>query len=190
MELHHLTRLLAEDDSDLATMIGLSFFLGQRLGDICQLHADDFVQELTKGILTRLLVTFRRGKVIGRIGPYTISLPRTHTTEPVLNRTMALLSKRRGTFVLSTSNTAAERERLADNANRKLKNTSSQLEVRSVRRGGLTRMATAGVPVSTLLLFSRHASLQMLYRYLDSGRRCREHHLLQDEAQRMAEQYS
>ena len=43
------------------------------------------------------------------------------------------------------------------------------LELRSVRRGGLQLMATLGFPWETILSFSKHGSTAMLMKYLDKG---------------------
>jgi integrase len=177
-------RSLLSNHSPLATMIALAFLGGQRLGDVIQLSPNDLL--LTNN---RLLVTIRRGKVIGRIGPFTISLPRTRAGVqcPVVLRVEKMLAThQREPYILTTANTEAERARVAEQATSLLKSINPSLESRSVRRGGLTRLAEAGAPVETILLYSRHASLAMLYRYLDAGRLCSAHHQQQDAAQEKA----
>ncbi len=184
MTTSELEILLSKDTSHLATLVGVAFLAGQRMGDIAQISIRDF--QLTPD---RLLVTIRRGKVIGRIGPFTVSLPRKRAgmTCVVVSRVEEMIANSRGAqFILTTSNTEAERARVAEQVTSLLRSINPELETRSVRRGGLARLAEAGVPVETVLLYSRHCSLAMLYRYLDAGRLCSAHHQQQDAAQEAA----
>ena len=48
-------------------------------------------------------------------------------------------------------------------------NGERKLEIRSVRRGGLQRMAMAGLSFEEILVFSKHKDLPMLLGYLDAG---------------------
>jgi integrase len=166
-----LNTLLERDDSPMATMIAVAYELGQRLGDMLQLHYKDVVEEAH-----RVLVTVRRGKVVPRIGPFTLALPK---RSPAARRLMALWRLRKDLFLLSEHNSQEERTNLAKTAHKKLSQLDQTLGVRSVRKGGLMRLAGTGKPLSTILLFSRHATTQMLYKYLGEGRYAEEHLNLQ-----------
>jgi hypothetical protein len=50
-----------------------------------------------------------------------------------------------------------------------LQSSNEDLELRSIRRGGLQRMAALGVELETIRWFSNHTSVEMLLRYLDWG---------------------
>jgi integrase len=178
-------KIMEQPNSRLRTMIGLSYVAGQRMSDVAQLQTGDFV--LKPG---RILITFFRGKVIPRIGPYTISIPMEgghNGSCLVARRIIVLLRETPAGFILTKNNTESERATVATAVAAELKMIASDLEVKSIRKGGLIRLAQGGAPIESILLFSKHATVSMLYRYLEWGRAATEHHDRQDEAQRRAE---
>jgi integrase len=178
-------KIMEQPNSRLRTMIGLSYVAGQRMSDVAQLQTGDFV--LKPG---RILITFFRGKVIPRIGPYTISIPMEgghNGSCLVARRIIVLLRETPAGFILTKNNTESERATVAEAVAAELKMIASDLEVKSIRKGGLIRLAQGGAPIESVLLFSKHATVSMLYRYLEWGRAATEHHDRQDEAQRRAE---
>jgi integrase len=166
-------------------MIGLAFRGGQRMADVIQLRKEDILL-----LPHRVLITFRRGKVVPRIGPFTISLPTNlgQTKCAVLARLREMLNTTASGFILTHGNTEAERAQVSGEVTKRLKDIDPSLEARSIRRGGLSRLAAAGASETALLLYSRHASTSMLYRYLNAGQLMVAHHVIQDAAQTQAAQ--
>ena len=66
----------------------------------------------------------------------------------------------------------ANKTRLFDINASNMKSTyklTGNLEAKSIRRGALQTLAQAGIPITTLMLFSGHAREQTLLRYLNWG---------------------
>lgn len=139
-------------DDFVSWAIQLGFFLGQRLSDIVLLHS----QRITiAGPF--LALTLVEGKVIPKIGPFTLFLPlRCWLSQRILS----MKTRREVGYLFPTETLQVAAFRLH----------SMGLENRSVRRGGLQAMALQGWPISTLLQFSRHRDQPMLMKYLEHGR--------------------
>ena len=69
------------------------------------------------------------------------------------------------------------RQELLRRASALLSTVDEQLEVMSIRRGGLQHMARVGMTVSEMRDFSKHSSDEMLMRNLAWGRVAVEHNL-------------
>ena len=78
-------------------------------------------------------------------------------------------TRRHHQFLFSDGNTQREREALTHQAATILEDIDPSLEVRSVRRGGLQRMASSGMLYPDILRFSKHTSEASLNRYLNNG---------------------
>jgi hypothetical protein len=72
-------------------------------------------------------------------------------------------------FLFSESNTDQERSKVLDAIREMIVCVNDELELRSLRRGGLHLMAENGQPLSSIIKFSRHADIDMLMRYLNWG---------------------
>ena len=138
----------------------LAFEIGQRLSDIAQLHSSD----LTVTARNSLCVTFMRGKVIPQIGPYVIFVE----PSPLTSELLKLRDECHPSFLFTPPENSTSTREALNTVLRAILNPL-KLELRSPRRGGLQRMAQAGVPLPTILSFSRHASLAMLNKYLHHG---------------------
>ena len=128
-------------------IICVSYILGQRVSDMAQLAILDLTLELQN---STICITVRRGKVIQYIRPYVLHLS---TTCPVAQALWKLRNDRLthgAEFLFSTSNTLKERLKIGDRIRNTLKLTHPDLELRSVRRGGLERMAANGVPLQEM----------------------------------------
>jgi integrase len=90
-----------------------------------------------------LTIAVRRGKTMQVTTPYSLWLRRLNSEE--------------------------ERQRVSHTVRDMLTSINDQLELRSLRRGGLQRMAHLGVSIPTMLHFSRHSDVPMLMRYLSWG---------------------
>lgn len=171
MSLHSMTALR----SMYATMlprtlaaIGLAFVCGQRISDVIQLAARDF-QVVDNGDLALLVATVRRGKVMSMIHPYPIAVPRNSWIAVTLIAEITAATDAQRLFVFTATNDPRERAAELSRIASMLTSVDEQLELRSVRRGGLTRMASMGFPLDKILLFSQHRDPQMLRRYLNWG---------------------
>lgn len=148
----------------LAAIAMMAFILGQRISDMVQLAVFD-IQPTER----ELMITVRRGKTMSVSPPYTLWMNRNqYPTETIIE--VAAQAKREGRlFLLSELNSDEERSQIGETIRDMLTSVNDRLELRSIRRGGLQRMAGSGVPISTVLHFSRHADEQMLMRYLSWG---------------------
>lgn len=152
----HLTTLLRTRDI-YSLAIAATFVLGQRASDVALWRAER-IRPLDARFLAISVV---EGKVVPRIGPFSLFLPLDHEIAIAL---LQLVQKRRAeaaSYLFPEDTVRVISLRLAD--------LDAGLDVRSIRRGGLTQMALAGASVPQMLAFSRHASPQMLYKYLDHG---------------------
>jgi hypothetical protein len=154
--------------SEVSWVVQVSFLLGQRTSDVLQLQTRDVEKECVKGQELMVFV-FRRGKVVPKIGPFCVAMPLVENLWNFVKEKKAA----QATWLILGGND--EDHRLF--WERKLEKFLEQwnLKVRSVRRGGLQEMAKAGVPLDDILLFSKHTSLSMLFRYLDAGAKSAHH---------------
>lgn len=159
---HVIEEIILRMPDHVSLLIAITFVWGQRLSDTALMRRDRIF--LT---LTGWAVTFVEGKTIAHTGPYTLYMPGAQhipaANNPIIHwinsqilfmyRTQAWVKG--GTFFPpGTLQQAAAR----------LANVG--YEVRSVRRGGLQHLATAGLSPQELLNFSRHKTIEMLFRYL------------------------
>ena len=137
--------------------IAVCWLTAGRGGDVLKLRKDDITLTGNK-----LMITWKRGKTVGRRGPYTVS-----TTCPaaLLPSLYALTNYTTGDMHLAFPNTTGTMLKLA------LRSTGDRaLEQRSIRRGALQQLSAQGLSTSTLMLFSGHTTPRMLMRYLGHGR--------------------
>jgi integrase len=148
----------------LAAIAMTTFLLGQRISDMIQLAVADL-----KSNDDYLTITVRRGKTMQVTTPYSLWLRRkTYPTETLIE--LAASAKSCGRLFLFTNlNSEEERQRVSHTVRDMLTSINDQLELRSLRRGGLQRMAHLGVSIPTMLHFSRHSDVPMLMRYLSWG---------------------
>jgi integrase len=142
----------------------LAFAFGQRIADILQIHENDVVPH-DGG----MCITIRRGKVVPLIGPYVLQV-----RQGIVSLALWTVAHRRHNSPIFPAETSQAVRRL-------LKQQHPALELRSIRRGGLSHLAKT-VPLDALRRhFSKHASEAMLLRYLGHGAAAREiqdlHHI-------------
>jgi hypothetical protein len=103
----------------------------------------------------RTTITFRDGKVLEGIGAYTVPLRPSRATRTLM--THGLNEGRVITLSIET--------------NLRSMMAKMRIDMRGARKGGLQWMAASGVPIMTLLKFSRHKTGQALYTlaYLEDG---------------------
>jgi hypothetical protein len=115
-----------------------------------------------------IILTVRRGKCMMHNPPYLLVIP----DGPLGSCVLHLQSTARNAgrlFLWTTMNTPSERAVVKQQVAATLIAIDDTLELRSVRRGGLQRMAALGYTLEVMLLFSRHKSTDMLLRYLNWG---------------------
>jgi len=165
-EVMEWTKLLDESG---AVAILVTFTLGQRISDILQLQREDV--EVREDMI---LITLRRGKMIPVIGAFTIGMPRNCTAAVKLEKIL----EERKTWLFLEKEMQMEKSDLQKMVAKKRNEIAKTInrDVRCLRRGGLQRMARAGVPTETLLYFSRHGNEAMLRRYLNEGKDLTDQH--------------
>lgn len=154
ISLQEVQRLALSMTPHAAVALETCFALAARLGDILQLTARSISQ-----VKSDLIgITFWEGKVVPIIGPYTLHVPTASGPGQAL---LALRKQAKSPQQRLFSPT------VANELDRALK--SNNYGRRSLRRGALQTMALAGAKSETLLHFSKHRTLEMLYKYLGWG---------------------
>lgn len=122
-----------------------------RPGDVWKLLREDVTVTAE-----RVTITWRRGKVVSSRGPYsTFAVPGEYVD-----------------FLLSFLHSLAPKDPIftgpwrTNNLLRALRTVSPTLELRSLRRGALQTLAACGISEDLLMIFSGHASVTTLRRYL------------------------
>jgi hypothetical protein len=157
--------ILGTTPCPIALAILLAYVHGQRISDVLQLEVDDVVQGQIFTTLYR-----RRGKVVKTTDAFTTHLSNASLLAAALQQHQFIQRTRGHQFLFSTSNSPEERATLASQTRRRLKLIEKDLELRSVRRGGLMQMAVLGVPLEDIReIFSKHSSTKTLLGYLDAG---------------------
>ena len=153
-EVHILvSRLIKDGRHALAALTIISWTHAARPGDVWKLTREDITvtQE-------RVTITWRRGKVVSSRGPY--------STFAVSGEYHDFLS----TFVAPRSAGellfVREGPWRTNTMLRALRSVSPTLELRSLRRGALQTLSATGVGEDVLMIFSGHASVTTLRRYL------------------------
>ncbi len=147
----------------ITAIVMMSFILGQRISDAIQLATAD----LTEG-KEFLQITVRRGKTIGVSQPYTLWLRRNvYPTESIIELKNHARHRQR-LFLLTELNSEEERQEVLSIVRDMITSINDELELRSIRRGGLQRMARSS-PTQVVLHHSRHSDEKMLMRYLGWG---------------------
>lgn len=148
----------------LALSVWMTFFLGQRMGDTLKLSPNCFsiINDTYSG-QKFLAVLFHRGKTTRRKQPFTLHIP---YEMPEVHELLALaeLRKSQNQPLLFES---ADIALLIIKA--QLVVIDSELNILSIRRGGLQKMALDGCSTATILHHSRHATKDMLDPYLGFG---------------------
>ena len=156
-----------------------SWVFGQRPSDTAQVSLDD-IQKTSFKQHHFLLLTYRRGKTIKHTGPFTLHV---ESSSPLhlLVRKLSKVQKACGCVFLFTHNVVrdpevpqSERKRITSACLLALRSLSKKLECRSVRRGGLQRLAKSGMSLHKIRThFSHHKNEKMLRDYLGFGRYCK-----------------
>jgi hypothetical protein len=140
---------------------------------LCAARSGDVSKVLTKDVTLSwsgnhwdLAVFFRKGKVITKTGPYTINTKAPKEWGETLQNFLNLNKTSHFLFCLPT---LKEKTNFLKKAREAIRAQNTALDLRSLRRGAAQTMAAAGVPLTTILLFTKHADMAMLKRYLRFG---------------------
>ena len=154
----NMTIALGTEGAVLAAIVWLTFLLGQRLSDVVRLQA----RSLTTFPRHRS-VTFFEGKVVPKIGPFSVNFK---TPSPTSQLAIAWEQLQH-----VAQSQALPTDYLVQNPKMAQEKIVSFItkDVRSLRRGGLTMMALSGATMEQLLIFSKHASEKMLMKYILHG---------------------
>lgn len=157
-----------QDEIEVAALVSIlvAWHLGQRIGDVQKVGAEDVVVVRMHDLST-ICITIRHGKTTGAIGPFTLHLSLVHKVGKLFSKYWRY-KKMAGAALFAS--TQEEQRLLAYTTRNILKSFDPQLELRSIRRGGLTDMALRGTPLQEIReFFSKHTTEKVLLGYLDWG---------------------
>jgi integrase len=163
--LRQLCTLFRAEFPRTVAAVALAWLAGQRISDVLQLGTHDFSTHEDKF----LVVVVRRGKVMSMIPPYPLALPLAAWPATTLVHEVASARRLGRPFLFSQDNSLQERAAESRSISTMMLAVDEDLELRSIRRGGLTAMAQLGLPYEDILLFSQHRDTSMLRRYLSWG---------------------
>jgi integrase len=147
----------AEHDAQHRFALLLMWLTCGRVGDILGLQYEDVTLTNAKA----LLVSFHRGKAVRLRGPYTVATAMIADLLPLPFITFdasGVATQRGPIFTIDTSSMLTTYRRV-----------DTRMEAKSIRRGALQCLARAGVPNTTLMLYSGHTAERTLLRYLNWG---------------------
>lgn len=167
--------LLPEEKIHLMAII-LCYFLGDRLGDLLKLRVSEIrVQKFPLISSPVYKIGYVEGKKIDQVGRYPKFIPQ----QSIPGRIMEHLLQRANSapyLFLRANNIVENKNQLAQliSAEEKryhetLAKLRSQMDLRALRRGGLSCMMYVGVPQDVVLTFSAHTNTRTLAEYLDHG---------------------
>lgn len=153
-------------DPQMQSFLMLMWATAGRPGDVLKLKTKHVSLHESERGLTIISALFDQGKVLKTADPYTI-----HTAIP--DEWAAILQAhkdaRQQDGYLFPIPSYRERAAYIRKAREVIRSTNAGLDLRSVRRGSARTLARAGVPLSVVMLFTRHANVTMLRRYLGFG---------------------
>lgn len=155
---------------DVAFVLAVTWITFGRSGALIQLRREDVeLRDETNGDTT-FTITIMRGKsnrlgqdphtVTGKLGDFSIYV------KPIVNA----ITNPRQFIIHAPSSRHRDNIRNAMKSALRSANNEPRLENRSLRRGSLQMMATAGATTQMLLACSGHSSVKSLKRYLNFGR--------------------
>lgn len=152
----------------------VSFTLGQRVGDTLRWRVSKVRLQRFPYLLGEVIsITVVEGKTVEKTGAYTLHIPsETHTGQLIhLLHKEAQQTQSRYLFfhsevILQKVESQAVLVGLEKKMHADLTAANNDIDLRAVRRGGLTQMALNGYPLTSIMLFSQHRSVDILKRYL------------------------
>ena len=158
--------IMTATSEDVKAILILSWAFVARVGDMSQVKTDCLILGSTKADGSmEVSAHFERGKVIGKIDPYTVATTITAQWVPFIQK----WAQEKKTIFLFQMNSAAQRRKFIASVRQHLRTVRDDLDIRSIRRGAAQTMAKNKVPLETIRYFTRHADISMLRRYLKFG---------------------
>lgn len=152
------------DQLETRAMLILQWCLAARVSDVIPLRRENVVYNKATRALT---VTIDAGKTMAKVQPYSVHTEVAKEFAPILEEFLELDWKPK--HHLFPFNVIPRSTRIA-RVNAALKSVANDLTTRSVRRGAITAMATAGVPIKDIMSYSGHRSEDTAKRYMSWGR--------------------
>lgn len=150
--------------------IALMWQTSARFSDVANLRREDIKWDPA----TRMLdMTIKEGKVMMKTQPYTVSSQVNDRLAPIVDNYLQLVQQPHQRLFPFTS---IDRTTRLLHINQALQQVGKEYTTRSIRRGALQAMASKGIPLETVMLYSGHKSQDTAKRYLDWGRLCSEAH--------------
>ncbi len=150
--------MIAGTPEPMRILLLLAWCLAARIGDLTKLKLHDIVWHGQD-----LVVTWRSGKTISARGPFTVAVQPPPAWRQQMERYFDRRQAERAQWLFPKELTTAE-------VLRQLRRVDTMLECRSIRRGAIQTMATAGIPEPIIMMISGHTQPQTLKRYLNWGR--------------------
>jgi integrase len=144
----------------------LAWATAARVGDTLQIEKRDITLLKRDDGNWATQVFFRRGKTVATSGPYTVNTLLSADDAASLQRVMAMNAKK----FMWHAESKEQRQQYARRLTESLKAVRPDLALHAIRRGALQTMAQAGVRMDDIRLFSRHADIRTLRRYLQYGK--------------------
>lgn len=151
----------------------LCFLLGQRVSDTLKWRTSNLTKQkfpYIEGEMLSMVVV--EGKTVEKTGAYTLHIP-TNSFSGALLTTLSESPSGSGKYLFFQSSELMEKaplqqyiERLEKWIHKDLQAQHLDMDLRACRRGGLSLMALNGYSLETIRLFSQHASVEILKRYL------------------------
>ena len=141
--------------ADMEAITIMAWAFGARLTSIQAIRRTDMKFQQWNSHMAEISITFRKGKTILATGPYTVT---------------TLIPIKIANWIMTQENQVFQKEvGVYYNVIRK---ALKPYAIRSLRKGALQALAKRNIDPTTLMLFSRHKTMQSLYAYLDDGMAC------------------
>jgi len=158
--------VLSATDEDVKALLILSWVFVARCGDMSQVKTDCLsVGDLNPKGYAEVRAHFERGKVIGKIDPYSLT---TTVSKDWAIFLRAWLEKKKTIFLFQCSS-AAHRKKFLAKARDHLRTIRGDLELKAIRRGAAQELAKQKVSLDQIRYFTKHKDVAMLRRYLKFG---------------------
>lgn len=159
----------ASDPYVLAAL--LAWTLGARVGDILKIRSESAALYQTFPQTVVHSFTIVEGKTVPHTGPYTVFLSTaTPFNEELVDHVRAMATR---PYLFLTAARLLEKdalEKAVEEAERKMHERIGGVDLRSLRRGGLSHLSAAGFSDEAVRTFSTHTSDAQLQLYLRAGR--------------------
>jgi integrase len=145
----------------------LALMLGQRVSDVLKIQTHN-VMFLRSTTTSSVALRFAETKTSSKCGQFTLSIPKESKAADLLLRARAMSIQREQTYLFMRDNRDVLKSE--DEIHKSLLQLwGFRVDLRALRRTGLSRIASGGAELSTVMAISRHRSIAMLERYLANG---------------------